>query len=144
MVPYHYMTRAQTKHAFVACLLLVGSISIPTTSTSLAVPFGGKIVQFFPACVAPVGAAMRLSLPTPYPLMYLPGSRSYSYGPPVRTGQWLLGMSGPYVPCLVPCGRRGVCAYAPLPGGLVIDFHGSSLPIGPSGYPSVDAFINSL
>ena len=112
----------------VAVVALAIFVSVPTTGTTLTLPFGGRIITPFPGCVAPAGIAVRITPPRPYPLMYVPGaSRSYLYSPPVAPGQWLLGRAGPYVPCLIPC-PAGLCPYPGQPGGVLIDFHGSSLP----------------
>ena len=114
------------------CISALSILALPATS-SAQIPFGGVITTYFPACVAPTGAAMIIQqpLPTggfvPIPLMYLPGaSVSFADGPPTHPGQWLLGMGAAFAPCLIPC-PLGLCFYPGQPGGMVILFHGSSV-----------------
>ena len=120
-------THNSSLHKALGALLIAVTllISFPTT-TNAQIPFGGAIIQYFPGCVAPAGIALTIGPPTPWPLMYIPGaSFSFAYGPPAHPGQWLLGMAGPHMPCLIPC-TFGLCPYPAQPGGLVILFHGSS------------------
>lgn len=67
--------------------------------SALAFPFGGRITQvifcynsaIFAALSGPVGGAY----------IWVPSTKTYTFGPPSHAGQWLLGLTTiPYV-CLV-------------------------------------------
>jgi len=116
-------------------LFSVSTLSVPKTGDSLFIPFGGRIATYFPACLAPAGIAVSTVGAAPRPLMYIPGaSFSYSFGPPARPGQNLLGMASVPVPCITLCGGGFFgpvpCPYAPQPFGFAILYHGSSNPAG--------------
>ena len=102
-------------------------VSYPVIGGGVVLPFGGPIVNIFPACISPPGIGVVIGPPTPRFLFYQPGvSFSFAFGPPRRPGQFLLGNATGFVPCLIPC-FTGVCPYPPIPGGLFIIMHGSSL-----------------
>jgi len=104
----------------VVAIILV-AFFIPASGALAIGPFGGDIIVLFP-CVN--GLKITLGPPTPGFYMYVPGtSFSYLYGPPSHPGQWLLGLSGPPLVCLVPC-SSGLC---PAGIGDMILFHGSSV-----------------
>ena len=65
------------------------------------------------------GILVFLSPPTPGFFMWVPGTVSYLDGPPLHPGQWLLGVAGPPMVCMV--------GLFPVGAGLMILFHGSSL-----------------
>ena len=103
-------------------------VSYPVIGGGEVLPFGGPIVNIFPGCVSPPGMGITIGPPTPMSLFYQPkASFSFAFGPPVSPGQFLLGNAASFVPCLIPC-PAGVCPYPPIPGGLFIIMHGSSLP----------------
>ena len=97
-------------------LVSVGLFMIAPSTAHAQIPFGGAIL-FMVTCNASVW--IGIGPPTPMGLMYVPGSISYLNGPPLHPGQWLLGMAGPPVPCVV-----GPFTIAVAP---VILFHGSSI-----------------
>jgi len=84
-------------------------------------PFGGPITWIYPGCVNGIWAIVGPPRGGSY--MWVPGTRSYREGPPRHTGQYLLGVAGGSVPCLVPC-ESGLC---PIGYGQAIQFHGSSI-----------------
>jgi len=111
-------------------------IAMPFTVQAQAVPFGGPITIFSPVCQnyapgAVMGIGLQIGTPSFTPAIYVTGvSRSYASGPPSHPGQFLLGMLGGAMPCLiwVPCGPTVCPAPNPtLPGGLMILYHGSSI-----------------
>ncbi len=134
--------------------LFLFSSSYAIFSEAQAIPgvgFGGPVITSIPMCISVIGApatTLNISIGPPKggPLLYTPGvSQSFSYGPPVRPGQFVLGKPAPLpAPCLiyvtcppvplapVPPPTVSPCFtvnYIPgtAPGGLPILFHGASL-----------------
>lgn len=108
----------------VLCSLIIAAV-FPLQSYA-QIPFGGQIVSNLPLCPATMPGSFMVTVGPPRGgiFMYLPGATfSYTYGPPLHPGQWLLGMAGPIVPCLifVPWGVQWIGQ------GSFIMFHGSSL-----------------
>ena len=114
------------KYVFLCVFVTSATVSIPTDSSSLFLPFGGRVATYLPVCVAPPGVAIR-TVPRPIPIMYMGGSFSFLMGPPTHPGQSLLGMLFTFpVPCLVPC-PFGLCFNPGQPWSMPIFYHGSSL-----------------
>ena len=84
-------------------------------------PFGGMVTSPPIPCLIPPGAyKIILGPPSPGIYMYQAGlTKSYSYGPPLHPGQWVLGTAVPAT-CVTSLG--GV----PIPVKLIIS-HGSSI-----------------
>jgi len=110
------------RRVFFILVIFVIGLLIPLQTNAVDLPFGGQIEQIFYGCVN--GISVTLSAPTPGVFLYTPASLSYSYGPPSHVDQWLLGMAGPIMVCMVPC-HVGTCPDA-AHSGLTITFHGSS------------------
>lgn len=96
------------------------ALSFLPMERSYAQPFGGAITFLFPSCIE--GIWLKLGPPTPGDYMYGAGSYSYLFGPPSHLGQWLLGLSGGFLTCSIPC-HSGICVIG---GGRLIIYHGSS------------------
>lgn len=107
-----------------ACIVLAAFLffSFPAESRAQK-PFGGQIGSIT-KCIE--GLLLKLGPPSAGNYMYGYGiSFSYAYGPPRRKGQWLLGLSGGYLTCTVPCKKKGgKCVKG---GGPLIIYHGSSM-----------------
>jgi len=104
--------------ALIGILFLALSVApIPKSEAlaALGIPFGGPIITIIPCNT---GALITLGGPRPGQYMYMPGTRSFLFGPPIHPGQWLLGLFGPPVPCVVGLFVVG--------GGAIITMHGSS------------------
>lgn len=117
--------------AVAVLILFVAGISFvsifPGKAQALLMPFGpfGGMIYNLTRCVN--GVLVELGPPSFDSYMWLADSSfSYSYGPPVVEGQWLLGMAFDEAYCLVPC-HAGLC---PIGSGWAIIYHGSSMPLG--------------
>lgn len=97
-----------------ACGVLCALVLIPSIIYG-QIPFGGPIIV---PTICDEGMHITIGPPTPMPLMWVPGTVSFAFGPPSHTGQFLLGMTGGFMICT----DFGV----PINGGLLILFHGSS------------------
>lgn len=76
---------------FVAVLLM--------PSFTLAFPFGGRASFVAPCYNAAIFA--RLGPPRGGDFVWVPSTKTYSFGPPTRAGQWILGLASvPYF-CLI-------------------------------------------
>lgn len=96
--------------------VLLAALMLP--SLALAFPFGGSISIILPCYNNAIYAA--LGPPRGGPFIWTPATKTYQFGPPRRTGQWLLGLaSAPYY-----------CVFSILPvrvaPGTHIDMMGSS------------------
>lgn len=78
-------------------LLLLASTLIPSAFAH-AFPFGGQITLFH-VCYNETLFA-RLSPPVPGDYVWTKATRTYQFGPPKSTGQWLLGLTGIPFDCL--------------------------------------------
>jgi hypothetical protein len=80
-------------------LALLIALALVMPSVALAFPFGGRTMQVVPcynqAIYASVGA------PRGGPFVWTPATRTYSFGPPTHSGQWLLGLAGAPYYCIV-------------------------------------------
>lgn len=118
---------------FLVLILLIQFLILPSPSNAMD-PFGGditNIVEYGPGTIdtgyCQEGMLVTLGSPSSGDYMYVPGSsKSYAFGPPKRTGQWLLGMSSGFLTCTTwwYCGED-ICEI-PSGGGEEIIFHGSS------------------
>jgi len=77
--------------------LAAGTFAFPLVA--LAFPFGGMIGQivfcYNNAIYAQVGP------PNGGPFIWTPSTKTYQFGPPTHSGQWLLGLAAPPYYCLV-------------------------------------------
>ncbi len=80
---------------FSVALLMLATI-IPTAVN--AFPFGGRITLFHVCYNETIFA--RLSAPVPGDYIWTTGTRTYQFGPPRASGQWLLGLTGIPADCL--------------------------------------------
>jgi hypothetical protein len=80
-----------------AALVAVITLSFPFMA--FAFPFGGAIGQivfcYNNAIFASVGP------PRGGPMIWTPSTKTYQFGPPSHSGQWLLGLAAPPYYCLV-------------------------------------------
>ena len=64
-------------------------------------PFGGQITNYIPCALYGVRHVM-ISGPRPGWYLWTPGvTRTYPFGPPSHTGQWLLGLYAPKYFCVI-------------------------------------------
>ena len=68
-------------------------------SLALAFPFGGQINQII-FCYNDA-IYTNLGPPRGGPFIWTPSTRTYRFGPPLRSGQWLLGLAAPPYYCIV-------------------------------------------
>lgn len=80
-------------------------------------PFGGVIIK---VTTCNVGLLVDVVGPKGGRFIWQPSTFSFLYGPPIKIGQFVLGMAGPLKPCIVSGDIIGL--------GLYIFYHGSSLP----------------
>ena len=83
-----------------------------------AFPFGGAIGQIIfcynNAIYANVGP------PRGGPFIWTPSTRTYKFGPPMRSGQWLLGLAAPPYYCIV--SKQPIIVWS----GILMTMEGSS------------------
>lgn len=80
-----------------ASLVTLAALSLP--SAAAAFPFGGQAFIVRPCYNNAI--YVGLGPPRGGPFVWAPGTRTYSFGPPTHSGQWLLGLAGiPYY-CIV-------------------------------------------
>ena len=81
----------------IAAAIAVCAFAFPLVA--LAFPFGGMIGQI----VFCYNNAIYTSVGPPNggPFIWTPSTRTYQYGPPSHSGQWLLGLAAPPYYCLV-------------------------------------------
>ena len=96
------MTIAKEMKVLGALLLILGvfvvaSIFAPIVAN--AFPFGGQIQNLI-RCKNAV-TYVTLSAPNPGPYIWTPSTRTYDFGPPQHGGQWLLGLAGAPIACVV-------------------------------------------
>lgn len=101
-----------------ATFALISVIALILPSSVFAFPFGGSITLVRPCYNNAIQA--HVSAPRGGSYIWTPATKTYQFGPPRRTGQWLLGLaSAPYY-----------CVYSILPvlvdAGIHIDMMGSS------------------
>lgn len=87
-------------------------------SLAFAFPFGGQIHQIIfcynDAIYTNVGP------PRGGPFIWTPSTRTYRFGPPLRTGQWLLGLAAPPYYCIV--SKQPIIVWS----GILMTMEGSS------------------
>ena len=102
---------------------MIGVTLLTTPFTASAFPFGGQASQVINCYNQAIYA--NLGPPIGGPYIWTPSTKTYSFGPPSRAGQWLLGLaSAPYY-CIV--------SIIPLTiySGTAISMMGSSGPSAP-------------
>lgn len=101
-------------------------ITLP--SVAAAYPFGGSIRQIIFCYNNAIYTAV--GPPRGGPFIWTPSTRTYQYGPPTHSGQWLLGLAAPPYYCLV--SRQPIIVWS----GVLMTMEGSSggaAPGGPGG-----------
>jgi hypothetical protein len=94
-------------------------VCVPTQKTEAVVYFGGAIGPLI-YCINSV-VYVKLGPPRGGPFVWAPKvTKTYEFGPPRHSGQWLLGAAGPTYFCIV-----SVLPLIVLPGLLML-FVGSS------------------
>ena len=87
------------KHAGSIILILFALIILSAPRAEAVVHFGGSITKII-GCVNTVIYA-RLGAPRGGPYLWSPTvTKTYQFGPPRHTGQWLLGNAGPSYFCI--------------------------------------------
>jgi hypothetical protein len=83
-----------------------------------AFPFGGQINQI----IFCYNNAIYTNLGPPRggPFIWTPSTRTYRFGPPMRTGQWLLGLAAPPYYCIV--SKQPIIVWS----GILMTMEGSS------------------
>lgn len=101
-----------------ARLAAVIAMALCVPSLAFAFPFGGAIGQIIfcynDAVYANVGP------PRGGPYIWTPSTRTYKFGPPLRTGQWLLGLAAPPYYCIV--SKQPIIVWS----GILMTMEGSS------------------
>ena len=96
----------------------IGILAVLFPVLAYAFPFGGQISTIVP-CYNQAIYSM-LGPPVGGPYIWTPATKTYEFGPPSHSGQWLLGLaSAPYY-CLVSI--QPIIVWA----GIAIDMMGSS------------------
>ncbi len=117
---YHFAMGRKTVSAIVCALLT-------TPSFAFAFPFGGQINQIIfcynDAIYANVGP------PRGGPFIWTPSTRTYRFGPPMRSGQWLLGLAAPPYYCIV--SKQPIIVWS----GILMTMEGSSGAAAPAYSP---------
>ncbi|MBM3271989.1 hypothetical protein FJY94_01750 [Candidatus Kaiserbacteria bacterium] len=78
---------------------VIGLIALLLPMAANAAPFGGRATQVVPCYNEAIYA--NLSGPVGGPFIWTPSTRTYPFGPPTHSGQWLLGLSGAPYYCIV-------------------------------------------
>ncbi len=68
-------------------------------AVALAFPFGGSIGVIVPCYNNAIYASLGPPIGGPY--IWTPATKTYQFGPPTHSGQWLLGLAGAPYFCLV-------------------------------------------
>lgn len=84
---------------YLAGAFLLAAIVVSIPHFAFAYPFGGMIGQIIFCYNNAIYAAV--GPPRGGPFIWTPSTRTYQFGPPARTGQWLLGLAAPPYYCLV-------------------------------------------
>jgi len=79
--------------------MLLGFLSLIVPRVAHAFPFGGQIGTVRP-CFNNAIYAM-LGPPRGGPFIWTPATKTYQFGPPRRSGQWLLGLANSPYYCIV-------------------------------------------
>lgn len=108
-----------------------GALALFIPTIALAFPFGGQIHQI----IFCYNNAIYVNLGPPRggPFIWTPSTRTYRFGPPVRNGQWLLGLAAPPYYCVV--SRKPVIVWS----GILMTMEGSSGVAAPSYVPGQGA-----
>jgi hypothetical protein len=107
-------------------------VSIATLpSLAFAFPFGGQINQI----IFCYNNAIYTNLGPPRggPFIWTPSTRTYRFGPPQRTGQWLLGLAAPPYYCIV--SKQPIIVWS----GILMTMEGSSGAPAPAYVPGQGA-----
>lgn len=82
-----------------ACAAVIALVALSMPLFAHAFPFGGSIGIIRPCYNNAI--YVNLGPPRGGPFVWTPSTRTYQFGPPRRSGQWLLGLaSAPYY-CVV-------------------------------------------
>ncbi len=87
-------------------------------SLAFAFPFGGQIHQII-FCYNDA-IYVNLGPPRGGPFIWTPSTRTYRVGPPLHSGQWLLGLAAPPYYCVV--SRQPIIVWS----GILMTMEGSS------------------
>lgn len=92
-----------------------------------AFPFGGQINQI----IFCYNNAIYTNLGPPRggPFIWTPSTKTYRFGPPLRTGQWLLGLAAPPYYCIV--SKEPIIVWS----GILMTMEGSSGAPAPAYQP---------
>ncbi|MDO8561968.1 MAG: hypothetical protein Q7S05_04040 [bacterium] len=108
---------------FASGILLCAVFLLLVPSSVRAFAFGGQtslVLPCFVFGVVPYGSISLIGPPNPGLYIWTPATRTYSNGPPMRPGQWLLGLASiPYICVVSPIGPIIV-------PGMAISMMGSS------------------
>lgn len=100
-------------------------------SLTFAFPFGGQINQIIFCYNNAIYA--NLGPPRGGPFIWTPSTRTYRFGPPTRTGQWLLGLAAPPYYCIV--SKQPIIVWS----GILMTMEGSSGAPAPAYKPGSGA-----
>ncbi len=111
-----------------AALLFLITLSLITPAVGHAFPFGGQITLYH-VCYNETLFA-RLSPPVPGDYVWTRATRTYQFGPPRGTGQWLLGLTAIPFDCLWSVNPINV---VPAMAIMMMGSSGPAAPAGPAG-----------
>lgn len=80
-------------------IALSGIMAFGLPLTAFAFPFGGQASQVVPCYNDAI--FVNLGAPRGGPFIWTPATRTYQFGPPTHSGQWLLGLAGAPYYCVV-------------------------------------------
>jgi hypothetical protein len=78
---------------------LVATAVLVTPFAVFAFPFGGSIQKYVRCYNKAIFA--RVGAPNGGDFIWTPSTKTYQFGPPMHTGQWLIGLAAPPYYCLV-------------------------------------------
>ncbi len=104
---------------------VLGACALALPMAAYAYPFGGKIGQIIFCYNNAIYAAV--GPPRGGPFIWTPSTRTYQFGPPSHTGQWLLGLAAPPYYCLVSI--QPIIVWS----GILMTMEGSSGAAAPGG-----------
>ena len=110
-------------------VLCISILALP--ALTFAFPFGGQINQI----IFCYNNAIYTNLGPPRggPFIWTPSTRTYRFGPPQRSGQWLLGLAAPPYYCIV--SKQPIIVWS----GILMTMEGSSGAPAPAYVPGQGA-----
>lgn len=95
--------KANVSGSMLVIVAVSALLALPLSVSAAMIPFGGQVTMPI-FCKWPPGAIFTVIKPagaSPVNQIWLPTTRTYSYGPPRSPGQWLLGLDIAMGQCVV-------------------------------------------